>query len=410
MRYIKRNSEKQLREALEDTPVVIIAGPRQSGKSTLAQHIAGGHWSYLTLDDTNTLNVALDDPMGLLKRSKAPTIIDEIQRAPELLRTIKLIVDRDRQPGRFLITGSADILAIPRSSESLAGRSEIVPLLPLSQTEIVGRPPKFISAVFNGDVPESKEILDEQQLVSRILAGGFPEVIKRNTPGRQQQWCRAYLEAVIQRDIRDISEIRKVRELPHLLAVLAACSGQMVNQHDIAQKIGLDGKTVNSYIAVFEQLFLIRHLPAWHRNTLKRLVKKPKLHFTDTALLASVSEITQTLIEQDRQVLGPLLETFVFTELQKQMTWQDRRMTLSHYRDKDKVEVDFVLENGRSQVVGVEVKSASTVHSGDFGGLRKLASICGDNFCMGIVLYTGEEVLSFGNQQFAAPVDSLWGW
>lgn len=408
MKYINRYSEKKLREALEDTPVVVITGPRQSGKSTLAQHIAGEGWGYLTLDDTNTLNVALDDPAGLLKRSKSPTIIDEIQRAPELLRTIKLMVDKERQPGRFLITGSADILSIPRTSESLAGRSEIVTLLPLSQTELVGRSPSLITAAFNGDLPAPKEILDEQALISRIIKGGFPEVIKRKTLGRQQQWCRAYLEAVIQRDIRDISDIRKVRELPHLLAVLAAYSGQIVSQQNIGQKIGLDGKTVNSYIAAFEQLFLIHHLPAWHRNTLKRLVKKPKLHFTDTALLASINEVTPALIEQDRQVLGPLLETFVFTELQKQLTWQDHRITLSHYRDKDKVEVDFVLENSRSHVVGIEVKSASTVHSRDFKGLQKLSNICGDNFCMGIVFYTGEDVLPFGNRQIAVPISSLW--
>jgi len=408
MIYIERFAERQLLESLEDTPVVVIAGPRQSGKSTLAQHIADENWSYLTLDDTNTLNVALDDPIGLLKRTKKRVIIDEIQRAPDLLRTIKLLVDRDRQAGRFLITGSADILSMPRTSESLAGRSEIVPLLPLSQTELYSRSPRLIATAFGGDVPQPGETLDEKELIALILKGGFPEVIKRNTLRRQLQWCRAYLDAIVQRDIREITDIRKAQELPHLLSALAAYSGKLVNQQDLGQKIKLDAKTINSYITAFEQLFLIHRLPAWHNNRLKRLVKKPKLHFMDTALLASIIEANPALIEQDRQILGPLLETFVFTELQKQITWQDHRITLTHYRDKDKVEVDFVLENSRSQLVGIEVKAASTVHSKDFKGLRKLANIAGEKFCLGIVFYTGEQVLPFGKRQLAAPINCLW--
>lgn len=257
-------------------------------------------------------------------------------------------------------------------------------------------------------MPKPKETLEDQVLTNRLLAGGFPEVLQRNTLGRQQQWCRAYLEAIVQRDIRDITEIRKSHELPRLLIVLAAYSGQLINQQDIGQKIGLDGKTVNSYLAAFEQLFLVHRLPAWHRNALKRLIKKPKLHFTDTALLASLIEATPELLQQNRQLLGPLLETFVFTELQKQLTWQEQRIVLSHYRDKDKVEVDFVLENSRSQVVGIEVKASGTVHSSDFKGLRKLASICEDSFCLGIVFYTGEQRLHFGHRQVAAPISCLW--
>ena len=377
MPYIKRLAENQLREALQDTPVALIAGPRQSGKSTLAQHIADDNWSYLTLDDDNTLNTALDDPLGLLKRQKKCVIIDEVQRAPDLLRTIKLLVDQDRRLGRFLITGSSDILSIPRTSESLAGRSEVIPLLPLSQVELHGRLPNFISAAFSGDA-STPESTPESELIAIILKGGFPEVITRNNLRRQQQWCRAYLTATMQRDIHDITDIRKAHELPQLLAALASYSSQLINQQDIGQKIGLDAKTVNSYISAFEQLFLIHRLPAWHNNALKRLVKKPKLHFTDTALLASIIEASPTAIERDRKILGPLLETFVFTELQKQISWHENHIVLSHYRDKEQVEIDFVLENSRSELVGIEVKAASTVHGRDFKGLRKLAKICDD--------------------------------
>lgn len=408
MNYIERFAEKPLREALEDTPVVVIAGPRQSGKSTLARRIAGAGWNYLTLDDDNTLNAARDDPAGLLKRAGERVVIDEVQRAPVLPRAIKFSVDQNRQPGRYLITGSADLLSMPRISDPLVGRSEIVPLLPLSQVELQGRRPGLISALFAGDLPAPGEALDDKDLVSRIMSGGFPEVVKRNTLRRQQQWCRAYLDAVVQRDIREIAGVRKARELPYLFSALAAYSGQLVSQQDLSQKIQLDGKTVNSYIAALEQLFLVRHLSAWHNNALRRLVKKPKLYFTDTALLASLMEASPTLIEQDRRPLGPLLETFVFTELQKQISWQDRRIALTHYRDKDKVEIDFVLENSRSQLVGIEVKAASTVSSNDFKGLRKLAGIVGDNFRLGVVFYAGERILPFGDRQLAAPVHCLW--
>lgn len=408
MNYIERCAEKPLREALEDTPVVVISGPRQSGKSTLARRIAGNGWNYLTLDDDNTLNAALDDPAGLLKRVGERVIIDEVQRAPALPRAIKFSVDQNRKPGRYLITGSADLLSMPRIADPLVGRSEIVPLLPLSQVELQGRRPGLISALFADELPAPSETLDAKDLVSRIMSGGFPEVIKRNTLPRQQQWCRAYLEAVVQRDIREIAGIRKARELRYLFSALAAYSGRLVSQQDLSQKIQLDGKTVNSYIAALEQLFLVRHLSAWHNNALKRLVKKPKLYFTDTALLASLMEASPALIEQNRLLLGPLLETFVFTELQKQISWQDRRIALTHYRDKDKVEIDFVLENSRSQLVGVEVKAASTVSSRDFKGLRKLARIVGDNFRLGVVFYTGERILPFGDRQLAAPVHCLW--
>ena len=408
MNYIERFAEKPLREALEDTPVVVIAGPRQSGKSTLARRIAGDGWNYLTLDDDNTLNVARDDPAGLLKRAGERVVIDEVQRAPALPRAIKFSVDQNRQPGRYLITGSADLLSMPRIADPLVGRSEIVPLLPLSQVELQGRRPGLISALFAGDLPVSGETLDDKDLVSRIMSGGFPEVVKRSALRRQQQWCRAYLDAVAQRDIREIAGIRKARELHYLFSALAAYSGRLVSQQDLSQKIQLDGKTVNSYIAALEQLFLVRHLSAWHNNALKRLVKKPKLYFTDTALLASLMEASPALIEQDRRPLGPLLETFVFTELQKQISWQDRRIALTHYRDKDKVEIDFVLENSRSQLVGIEVKAASTVSSSDFKGLRKLAGIVGDNFRLGVVFYTGERVLPFGDRQLAVPVHCLW--
>ena len=409
MKYIERRAERLLRRALADTPVVVISGPRQSGKSTLARHLADSSWDYLTLDDQNILNAARDDPNGLLARASQPIIIDEIQRVPELLRTVKMMVDKDRKPGQFLITGSANLLTIPSISESLAGRSEVIPLLPLSQSELHSTEPVFLSKAFRGEPAEPQgKATDEKALFSMVLRGGFPEVLARRNFQRAQDWCGAYLDALVQRDIRDISTIRKVSELPHLLNNLANHSGKLVNQQAIGRSTGLDAKTVSTYISAFEQLFLLSRVPAWHNNRLHRLTKSSKLHFTDTALLASLLEITPGALSRDRTLLGPLLETFVHSELRKLAAWHGSNIRISHYRDKDKTEVDFVLENARSQMVGIEVKAAATVHGKDFAGMRKIAAVAREQFLAGFVIYTGDQVLPFGEGLFAIPLSSLW--
>lgn len=394
--------------ALRDTPVVMVIGPRQCGKTTLVRDLVSGDREFITMDDDTLLAAARNDPTGLV-RALDRTTIDEIQRAPGLLRAIKKSVDDDRRAGRFLLTGSANILTLPQVSESLAGRMEIVNLLPLSHAEVRGKKPDFLKAAFSGRLSKPAELIIGDDLVQAVLIGGYPEMLRRKDPKRRQVWARDYMRAIVQRDVRDIANIEKLDRMPHLLQVLAHHSGQLTNFTQIGGLIGFDDKTTRKYVAIFEQLFLVRRVEPWFRNRLKRLVKTPKLHFLDSGLLGTVLGLTRDRIARDRSIFGPLLETFVFSEVLKQVSWFEESCTLWHYRDKDQDEIDIVVETGSGALVGIEVKASATVNAGDIKGLRKLASACGDDFKLGIVLYDGERAVSFGERLFAAPISCLWG-
>jgi predicted AAA+ superfamily ATPase len=366
-----------------------------------------GGRNYITLDDDTALNAARVDPSGFV-RGLDRVIIDEVQRVPDLLRAIKASVDADRRPGRFLLTGSADVLTLPQISESLAGRMEIVTLLPLSRAEILGRKPTFLEKVLKGQFSRTGETLIGNDLIRTVVAGGYPEMLRRNSAARRQAWARDYVKALVQRDVQDIAEIEKLQQMPRLLRVLAHHSGQLTNFSQIGSQIGLDDKTIRRYITVLEQLFLVRRVEPWFRNQLKRLVKTPKLHFLDSGLLTEMLGTRIERIVRDRSVFGPILETFVFSELLKQVGWLGDGCAIYHYRDKDQDEVNIVVENDEGTVAGIEVKAAATVHAGDFKGLRKLAEICGNRFSLGVVLYDERNIVPFGDRLFAAPLSSLW--
>jgi predicted AAA+ superfamily ATPase len=401
-----RHAESRVREALTDTRVVAIAGPRQSGKTTLARKIAGETHSYLTLDDPAVLAAATTDPSGLIRRLDR-AVIDEIQRAPNLTLAIKQAVDEDRRPGRFLITGSADILAMPKAAESLAGRIEIVTLLPLSRSEIAGRPPSsFIARAFDGNVVNASQ--GKAGLPELVLAGGYPEGIARLTERRRRDWHRAYLRSVLERDAREISSAERLDRLPDLFGLLAARAGQLLNWSALGNDARLDGKTVERYVRLLEQLYLVRRVPAWSGNQTQRLVSTPKLHFVDSGLLATTLNLATAQIALDRSPLGSTLESFVFSELAKAASVADDELMISHYRDKDQVEVDFVIENGAGLVLGIEVKASSSVQASDFRGLRRLKDRVGSRFAQGILLYDGKHVLPFGEKLNATPISALW--
>jgi predicted AAA+ superfamily ATPase len=393
--------------ALRDTPVVMVTGPRQCGKTTLVRNLIATEREFVTMDDDNLLAAARSDPTGLVRDFDAITI-DEVQRAPDLLRAIKRSVDENRRAGRFLLTGSADILALPHVTESLAGRMEIVTLLPLSQAEIRRKRSGFLRAAFAGKLERPAEMLIGKDFVEAVLIGGYPEMLRRKDPGRRQRWALDYVNAIVQRDMRDIADVEKLSEMPRLLRVLANHSGQLTNFTQIGGQIGLDDKTTSKYIGILEQLFLVRRVEPWFRSRLKRLVKTPKLHFLDTGLLGALMGVTAERIAKDRSVFGALLETFVFAEVLKHVSWSGESYALYHYRDKDQDEVDLVIETDRGALIGLEIKAGATVNADDFKGLRKLASACGDDFKQGIVLYDGKMVLPFGGRLFAAPISCLW--
>ena len=398
----------RITEALTDTPVVLVAGPRQAGKTTLVRQMAGQGMRYLTLDDKLTLLSAREDPVGMI-RSLDRAVIDEIQRAPQLLLAIKKSVDEDRRPGRFLLTGSANLMTLPTVADSLAGRMETLTLLPLSQSEMHGCTANWIDAAFTGRLLKADAPVVGAALVNNVLRGGYPEAITRPSARRRTVWARQYIDAIIQRDIRDIASIDKLDQLPRFLRALAQVSGQMCNYTRLGGEVGLDGKTAARYIGVFEQMYLLRRVEVWSKNRLSRVVKTPKLQFIDSGLLATLADISTNEIQRDRSRFGVVLETFAYGELLKHATTAEGSYRLLYYRDADKLEVDVVIENQAGQLVGVEVKAAATIQKSDLRGLKRLASVAGDRFKMGVLLYDGSETLPLGDGLWAAPLSSLWG-
>jgi hypothetical protein len=393
---------------LADTPAVLVNGPRQSGKTTLVRQLATGTRSYLTLDDDAVLAAATGDPAGFV-RGLDQVVIDEVQRAPDLLRAIKRSIDQDRRPGRFLLTGSSNILMLPRVADSLAGRMSVVTLLPFSRAEVQRRKASFLAKAVNGTLVRAPERLHGDGLVQAALSGGYPEMMRRRTPARARAWARDYLKAIVERDVRDIADVEKLDRLPRLLRVLAEYAGHLANFQRIGGENGLDDKTTKKYVAILEQLYLVQRVEPWFRNRLKRLVKTPKLHFLDSGLLAATAGLTLERVATDRARLGPLLETFVFAEVLKQIACSEDTWMVFHYRDKDQDEVDFVIEHESGRIVGVEVKASATVRAADFKGLRKLAAATGRRFALGVVVYDGDTTVPFGDRLYAAPVSCVWG-
>lgn len=403
-----RHIEARVTEALTDTPVVLIAGPRQAGKTTLVRQMADPGLRYLTLDDELTLLAAKEDPVGMI-RSLDRAIIDEIQRAPALLLAIKKTVDEDRRPGRFLLTGSANLMALPTVADSLAGRMETLMLLPLSQSEMHGTTRNWLDSAFAGHLPKLSTPLVGEALVEAVLRGGYPEAVSRATPRRRTAWARQYIDAIIQRDVRDVAGIDRIDQLPRFLRALGHVSGQMCNYTQLGGQVGLDHKTAARYVSVFEQMYLLKRVEVWAKSRLNRVVKTPKMQFIDSGLLSALIDLTPALVMQDRSRFGHVLETFVYGELLKHATTADGDYQLLYYRDHDQFEVDVVIENAAGQLVGVEIKAAATVRQADLRGLKRLANIAGDQFKLGVILYDGTETLPLGERLWAAPISTLWG-
>jgi len=402
-----RFAKKRVEEALSDTRVVFISGPRQSGKTTLANEIATDRMAFFTLDNATVRRSALDDPVGFV-RGLDCAVIDEIQRAPELLLEIKNAVDQDKRPGRFLLTGSANIMTMPQVTESLAGRMEIIRLWPLSQAEILGSRPNFIDRAFDAQKPVFDHVMVGERLIEAVLSGGYPEAIERRKWIRKQDWYHSYLDSIINRDIRDITRIEQIALMPRLMTVLAEHSGKLVNYSAIGSALDLNHVTTRKYVHILENLFLIHAIPPWFTRRLRRAIKSPKLHFLDSGLLAAMQNISSGKVKKNRASFGSILETFVLGELCKLTALSEQRCSFFHYRDKENNEVDIILENRQGDIIGVEVKASATVTSRDFSGLRKLNEAAGEKFVQGRVLYDHKQVVPFTANMFAAPISCLW--
>lgn len=394
--------------ALKDTPVVLLHGPRQSGKTTLARQVGGKKYRYITFDDNTELEAAINDPRGYIEDLPKYSILDEIQRVPELFPSIKLAIDQNRLPGRFLLTGSANILSNPRLTESLAGRVEIINLRPLSQCEIENKKNKFIDNAFTGNLTANFNSRLGEELAERIIAGGYPEPLLRDQPRRKRAWYNSYISVLVKKDIAEISSIHYSEEIPRLLKKIAYNSACLTNVSNLNKGLGFDVKTTKKYVQMLNDLFLIDQLPPWYSNRSKRLVKTPKLHLSDTGLLCSLAGLTKAKLVNDREFFGNITETFVVNELLRQATWYDDDLDFYHYRDKDKYEVDLIIQNSKDEMIGIEVKLAASVKESDFRGLKRFASQNQEKLVGGYILYDGERSLSFGDRMRAVPIRSLW--
>lgn len=407
-----RFASQSISEALKDTPVILIAGARQTGKSTLCrQLIEEGIFKgqSVTLDDPATLAAALADPLGFLQDLDKQVIIDEVQRAPELFLSIKKLIDEDRKGRRIILTGSADVMTLPKMADSLAGRMEIHHLWPLSQSEIHGKASHFLKTLVSKETRFPNKKSDWKQIIQIIKTGGYPEAVQRETETRRAKWFESYLVAILQKDIRDLANIEGLTQIPNILQLIATRVGSTINLSDIARLSGVKNTTLQRYMALLEQVFLILKIPAWTPNSEGQFVKSPKIILNDTGLLCHLRGEGESLIE-DRTTAGSFLENFVVMEIIKQLSWSDDILKPYHFSIHKGAEVDLVLENRKKQLYGIEIKSAATIKENDFRGLKRFAEEAGDRFQKGIILYTGEQVLGgFGGKNlYAVPVTALW--
>ena len=404
-----RYLQQQVLDALSDTPVVCILGPRQVGKTTLARRLQPER-TYVSFDDATLLAAARHDPIGFVAGLPDSVTLDEVQRVPELLPAIKLSVDNDRRPGRFILTGSANLLLLPGVQESLAGRMEVIYLNPLAEQEKHHSAYSLLAALISGQLKPAISGLQPPVagVAEAVVRGGYPEPNTR-TEQRAQQWYRQYLNAITQRDVRDIANIRDADELLRLLKLIALRTGNLVNISNLTQDIGLQRDTIGRYLSLLGRLFLIRTLPAWHRNAAKRLIKAPKIHIIDSGLGCALTGLKTADWHQPDKSFGGMLESFVVQQLICQSGWVDNELHFSHYRDKDQVEVDLVIEQGE-RLWGVEIKKAASVQARDGRGLARLAEQAGESWQGGVLLYTGTNTLPLADipNAFAVPMDQLW--
>lgn len=404
-----RHIEDSVHTAMADTPVVLLNGARQTGKTTLAQALAEKTGAdYFTLDDASTLALAASDPTGFIRNLRGPVVIDEIQKAPDLFPAIKVAVDKNRRPGRFLLTGSANVMTLPRLSESLAGRMEVIPLFPFSTGELTGTREGFVKHLFDGTIAKAKLSVTKNDLVARLTCGGYPEAVERRTESRRAAWFASYISTILQRDVRDLARVDALHQLPNLLKLLAARTSGLMNLADLGRDVALPHTTVTRYLALLETVFLIHRLPAWSTNLGKRLVKSPKQHLVDTGLACHLIGADGRRLSEDRSLLGRMMETFVVGELRKQLSWTDPHTALSYFRTATGSEVDAVLETADGSVAGVEIKASATVGASDFAALQALRDQLRKRFQSGIVLYLGEHVVPFGHKLWLVPLAALW--
>ncbi|MCD6136066.1 ATP-binding protein [Candidatus Bipolaricaulota bacterium] len=404
MKYLKRAIREDIENYLKYFPVLLISGARQVGKSTLALHL--GIDNYITLDDINMYQMAKNDPKGFIEHLEKPVIIDEVQRLPQLMITIKEYVDKDRINGEFILTGSASLSGFKDISDSLAGRIGIVELYPLSLKEKYGKEGNIID-IFAEDLDSFLlQKYDNSSIVQNIIEGGYPEILKIDNTKAKYLWFSSYIRTYIESDAKELANIRNMDKFMNMYRLCMLRSGNIFNQNELQKECGLDNKTFSSYFSVLEHTYQLQKLQPFFKNELKRLVKSPKIFAIDTGVLCHLLRIASKEEYETSHYKGDILETFVYAELLKANTYANNRTALSYYRTSDKKEIDFILEFSNG-IVAIEVKASKSVSKSDFKHMYHLAKEIPDTFSKGIVLYNGESFLKIDKDMYAVPFGFL---
>lgn len=411
--FIKRALKREIIETLDFAPVVLINGARQSGKSTFAKELIaeGRVKDYITMDNPTTLSQITKSPVDFLENLPVGTVIDEVQRIPELFTSIKYVVDNNRVPGRFLLTGSANILLLPKLADSLAGRMSLHTLRPFSVGEFEDKKEDFIDWLFSEDFEgfKIKERLDAKDLYNKITKGSYPEVLASNySPENQTRWYDSYINTLLVRDIRDMSDISGLNDIPALLSLLASRNGSLLNTSDISRTIDIPSTTLKRYINLLHSLYLIDFLKPWYKNFGKTLIKAPKTYLNDTGFCMHLLQKNQESLEVDRILFGHLLENFIILEIQKQIGWSKVKPSMYYLRTKDGQEIDLILESRSGKLVAIEIKASSSFKPETVNNIKEFEKSMGDNFHRGIIFYTGQETLMISDKIYVLPIQALW--
>lgn len=409
-KFFPRLAESMIRDAISDTPVVCVLGARQCGKTALVRHMFPDR-PYVDLDTHSEFVMASEDPGSYIQRLPDTITIDEVQQVPNLIGPIKVSVDQNRRPGRFILTGSVNLLLIPGLTQTLAGRMEIIDLHPLTESEKSRSSGKFLFDLLDDrlkpDFRTDRTIMSNLEFEERIISGGYVEPLNRDVL-RARQWRRSYLRDIAEREVPEVFKIRNPELLSRIMELLACRTGSLLRISELAKSLAVHRLTIERYLAYLERVYLVRRIPAWNSNRTKRLTKSPKIHFIDCGLAATLADFPTDNEEENRVYLDHLCESFVVQQIFAHAGWTNPDLRFWHYRDKDQVEVDLVMTL-REKVWGFEIKSKTSVNSRDAKGLIKLANACGNDFQIGILFYRGSDIISFAKGLvLAVPVSELW--